>query len=228
MARAAAKTAGSGKPDIWLAAGVRTPFARAGGVLAHRDALDLSTPVVKAMLAKGARPDLMVWGAVIPNLTVSNLAREALIEAGDDAAIPAFSTVMACSTSMVGAFEAAGMLDDQGRSLALVGGAESMSRIQIGLSPGLSDDLRKFMEARSFADRIAALRGTRARDIRLFIPQIKNRSTGKSMGEHTEEMAKGWGISRAQQDEIALASHQNAAAAWKNGFFDDLVLRLDE
>lgn len=228
MARAAAKTAASGKPDIWLAAGVRTPFARAGGVLAHRDALDLSTPVVKAMLAKGARPDLMVWGAVIPNLTISNLAREALIEAGGDASIPAFSTVMACSTSMVGAFEAAGMLDDQGRSLALVGGAESMSRIQIGLSPGLSDDLRKFMEARSFADRIAALRGTRARDIRLFIPQIKNRSTGKSMGEHTEEMAKGWGISRAQQDEIALASHQNAAAAWKNGFFDDLVLRLDE
>jgi acetyl-CoA C-acetyltransferase len=226
MARAAAKTAG--KPDIWLAAGVRTPFARAGGVLAHRDALDLSTPVVKAMLAKGARPDLMVWGAVIPNLTISNLAREALIEAGGDASIPAFSTVMACSTSMVGAFEAAGMLDDQGRSLALVGGAESMSRIQIGLSPGLSDDLRKFMEARSFADRIAALRGTRARDIRLFIPQIKNRSTGKSMGEHTEEMAKGWGISRAQQDDIALASHQNAAAAWKNGFFDDLVLRLDE
>ena len=228
MARAAAKMAGSGKPDIWLAAGVRTPFARAGGVLAHRDALDLSTPVVKAMLAKGARPDLMVWGAVIANLTISNLAREALIEAGGDASIPAFSTVMACSTSMVGAFEAAGMLDDQGRSLALVGGAESMSRIQIGLSPGLSDDLRKFMEARSFADRIAALRGTRARDIRLFIPQIKNRSTGKSMGEHTEEMAKGWGISRAQQDEIALASHQNAAAAWKNGFFDDLVLRLDE
>ncbi|MDB5451221.1 MAG: acetyl-CoA acetyltransferase [Phenylobacterium sp.] len=226
MARAAAKTAG--KPDIWLAAGVRTPFARAGGVLAHRDALDLSTPVVKAMLAKGARPDLMVWGAVIPNLTISNLAREALIEAGGDASIPAFSTVMACSTSMVGAFEAAGMLDDQARSLALVGGAESMSRIQIGLSPGLSDDLRKFMEARSFADRIAALRGTRARDIRLFIPQIKNRSTGKSMGEHTEEMAKGWGISRAQQDEIALASHQNAAAAWKNGFFDDLVLRLNE
>ncbi len=215
--------------SVWLAAGVRTPFARAGGALAKRDALDLSTPVVKAMLAKGARPDLMVWGAVIPNLTISNLAREAMIDAGGDRTIPAFSTVMACSTSMVGAFEAAGMLDDaRGRSLALVGGAEAMSRIQIGLSPGLSDDLRRFMEARDVAGRWAALRGTKAKDVRLFIPQIKNRSTGKSMGEHTEDMAKGWEISRLEQDEIALASHKNAAAAWEKGFFDDLVLRLDD
>lgn len=230
MARAAAtKSPSTGKPDIWLASGVRTPFTRAGGALAGKDALELSTPVVKAMLAMGGRPDLMSWGAVIPNLTVSNLAREALIEARGDPTIPAFSTVMACSTSMTGAFEAAGMLaDDLGRSLALVGGAESMSRIQIGLSQGLSDDLRRFMEGRSFADRWAAVRGTKARDIRLFIPEIKNRSTGKSMGEHTEEMAKGWGITRTEQDEIALASHRNAAAGWERGFFEDLVLRLDD
>ena len=112
MAERAAKSSTAGKPDIWFAAGVRTPFAKAGGALARKDALDLSVPVVKAMLAKGGRPDLMDWGAVIPNLTMSNLAREALIEAGGDATIPASSTVMACSTSMVGAFQAAGMLDD--------------------------------------------------------------------------------------------------------------------
>jgi acetyl-CoA C-acetyltransferase len=170
----------------------------------------------------------MTWGAVIPNLTISNLAREALIEAGGDSSIPASSTIMACSTSMVGAFQAAGMLDDRGRSLALVGGAEAMSRIQIGLSPGLSDDLRRFMEARDLAGRWAALRATRPKDIRLFIPQIKNRATGKSMGEHTEEMAKGWRISRLEQDELALTSHRKAAAGWAAGFFDDLVLRLDE
>ena len=208
---------------------MRTPFAKAGGPLAAKDALDLSVPVVKAMLAKGGRPDLMNWGAVIPNLTMSNLAREALIAAGGDATIPASSTIMACSTSMMGAFQAGGMLDDAaGRSLALVGGAEAMSRIQIGLSPGLSDDLRAFMEARDLAGRWAAVRGTRAQDVRLFIPQIKNRATGKSMGEHTEEMAKGWNISRVEQDELALASHQKAAAGWAAGFFDDLVLRLEE
>ncbi|THD71102.1 acetyl-CoA C-acyltransferase [Phenylobacterium sp.] len=227
MARAA--KAVSGKSDIWLAAGVRTPFTKAGGPLAKLDALDLSVPVVKAMLAKGGRPDLMNWGAVIPNLTMSNLAREALISAGGDPQVPASSTVMACSTSMMGAFQAAGMLDDgAGRSLALVGGAEAMSRIQIGLSQPLSDDLRKFMEARDFAGRWGAIRQSRFSDVRLFIPEIKNRATGKSMGEHTEEMAKGWAISRAEQDELALASHRRAAAGWASGFFDDLVLRLEE
>jgi len=64
---------------------------------------------------------------------------------------------MACSTSMVGAFEAAGMLEDRGRSLALVGGAEAMSRIQIGLSQPLSDDLRRFMEAKTLSERWATL-----------------------------------------------------------------------
>jgi acetyl-CoA C-acetyltransferase len=227
-AKAGSATPNDRKPGIWLAAGVRTPFTKAGGALAKHDALGLSVPVVKAMLAKGGRPDLMVWGAVIPNLTMSNLAREALVEAGGDRSIPAYSTVMACSTSMAGAFQAAGMLDGRGRDLALVGGAEAMSRIQIGLSQALSDDLRRFMEARSLSERWAALAAVRGGDLKLFIQQIKNRATGKSMGEHTEEMAKGWGISRQEQDAIALASHVNAAAAWDRGFFDDLVLRLDE
>jgi len=226
MARAAAKSvAGDG---VWLAAGKRTPFARAGGALAAKDALELSVPVVKAMLEDGVRPDLAVWGAVIPNLAWSNIAREVLLDAGADASIPAFSTVMACSTSMAGAFQAAGMLDGRGRDLALVGGVESMSRVQIGLTQNLSDDLRKVMEAKSFGDRLTALSHTRLADVRLHVPKIQNRVTGKSMGEHTEEMAKGWSITREEQDQIALASHQNAAAAWKAGFFDDLVIRMGE
>jgi acetyl-CoA C-acetyltransferase len=226
MARAAAKAAG--RPEVWLAAGLRTPFARVNGALAKYDALQLSTPVVKAMLGAGAAPDLMVWGAVIPSLQWSNLAREVLIESGAPRTIPAFSTVMACSTSMAAAFEAAGMLDGSARSLALVGGAESMSRVQVGLSPALSDDIRAVREAKGFGGTLDALSRIKLSDIRLDIPQIKNRSTGKSMGEHTEEMAKGWSISRVEQDEIAYASHKNAAAAWKAGFFDDLVIRMDD
>jgi len=217
-----------GGPGIWLAAGKRTPFARVSGALAAYDALELSVPVVKAMLAEGGRPDLAVWGAVIPSLMWSNLAREVLLDAGADASIPAFSTVMACSTSMAAAFQAAGMLDDRGRSLALVGGAESMSRVQVGLTPALSDDLRAVMAARNWKARLAAIGATRPSDVRLHIPRVANRVTGKSMGEHTEEMAKGWSITRVEQDELALASHLRAAAAWNAGFFDDLVLRLPE
>src|SRR5471030_560283 len=121
---------------IYLAAGVRTPFLKAGGAFSHLDAIGLSVPVAQAMMAKlsGARPDLFVWGTVIPNLTWSSIGREVLLDAKLDATIPAYSTVMACSTSMVGAFQAAGMIDGKARQLAVVGGAESMSRVQIGFS----------------------------------------------------------------------------------------------
>src|SRR6185436_21077374 len=99
--------------NTWIASGVRTPFARVDGALRHLDAVELSVPVAKAMAAQlpsGKRADLMVWGTVAPNLGWSNIAREVLIQAGLDQATPAFSTVLACSTSMVAVFEAAGML----------------------------------------------------------------------------------------------------------------------
>src|SRR6185295_6398629 len=67
----------------------------------------------------------------------------------------------------------------------------------------------------------------RPSDIRLHVPEIKNRVTGKSMGEHCEDMAKEWGIGRREQDEIALASHQRAVAAQDRGFFDDLIVAVD-
>jgi len=86
---------------VWFACGVRTPFAKVDGALSAHDAIELSVPVVRAMLDRlgAARPDFAVWGAVAPNLGWSNIAREVLMDAGADATIPAFSTVMACSTS---------------------------------------------------------------------------------------------------------------------------------
>jgi acetyl-CoA C-acetyltransferase len=208
---------------IWLAPGLRTPFARVDGPLAHLDAVKLSVPVVRAM-AEAANPDLLVWGTVVPNLGYSNIAREVQIEAGLNAGIPAFSTVLACSTSMLAAFEAAAMLGRRGRELALVGGVESMSRVQIGISQGLSDWLRRFFQGRSLAQRLASFKDLSARDIRLYVPAIKNRATGKSMGEHCEEMAKAWSIARDAQDRLALASHEKAVAGQRAGFFDELIV----
>jgi len=214
---------------IWLAAGLRTPFARVDGPLSRLDAVELSLPVVRAMTGSqsAAKPDFVVWGTVIPNLGYSNIAREVQIEAGLDQTIPAFSTVLACSTSMVAAFEAAGMLGHGGKELALVGGVESMSRVQIGLSQNLSDWLRRLSQARSMVQRLALLKNLRARDIRLHILAVANRATGKSMGEHCEEMAKTWSIARESQDRIALASHQKALAGQKSGFFDDLIVPVE-
>jgi acetyl-CoA C-acetyltransferase len=222
----AAKSSASKPSNVWLAAGLRTPFAKVDGPLASYDAIELSVPVVKAMLAKGARPDFAVWGTVIPNLTWSNIAREVLLDAGADPTIPAFSTVMACSTSMIGAIQAAGMIDGRGRDLALVGGVESMSRVQIGLSVALSDWIRKFQGARTGQQRLQALGALSLKDVRLFIPKVANRVTGLSMGEHTEITAKDWNLSRADQDAIALSSHLDAVKGWESGFFDDLVIPI--
>jgi acetyl-CoA C-acetyltransferase len=213
---------------VWLAAGLRTPFVGVDGPFAHRDSLALSVPVVQAMAAQvSGSIDFGVWGAVVPNLAYANLAREVWLEAKLDPHVPTFTTVMQCSTSMVGAFEAAGMLGRGQGALALVGGVESMTRVQIGLSQNLSDWLRRMVQARSVAHRVGLLRKLRPSDIRLFIPEVKNRVTGRSMGEHTEDMAKTWKVGRLEQDELALQSHQRVIAAQDRGFFADLIVPVD-
>jgi len=222
--------AASPRPTLWLAAGVRTPFARVDGPLAALDAIELSVPVVRHMLGelRGALPDFVVWGSVVPNLTYSNIAREVLMDAGAPATIPAFSTVMACSTSMVAAIEASGMLNGVDRTLALVGGAESLSRIQLGLGQSLSDWIRRVTQARSLGDKVSHVTDLRLGDVKLYIPSVTNRTTGKSMGEHTEITAREWSVPRQEQDEIALASHRRAVAARDRAFFDDLVIAVGD
>jgi acetyl-CoA C-acetyltransferase len=96
---------------VWLAAGLRTPFVAVDGPFAGRDSLSLSVPVAAAMAQQVNGPiDFGVWGSVIGNLAYTNLAREIWLDSRLDPHVPTFTTVMQCSTSMVGAFEAAGML----------------------------------------------------------------------------------------------------------------------
>ncbi len=217
------------KSPAWLASGVRTPFARVDGALRGRDALALSVLVADAMAAQmpaGERPDLVVWGTVAPNLAWSNIARELVLGSKIHPETPAFSTVLACSTSMAAVFQAAGMLSPQVQ-VALCGGTESMSRVQIGLRQGLSDTIRRVSQARTFGERLDRLAEVRWSEVGLHVPAVKNRATGKSMGEHCEEMAREWKIARADQDRVALDSHQRAVKAMAAGFFDDLVIPVD-
>ena len=143
--------------DVWLASGVRTPFAKVDGPLGGLDAIALSVPLARHMIDQlhGSLPDFFIWGSVVPNLTWSNIAREVLMDAGVGATVPAFSTVMACGTSMVAAFEAAGMINGVNRNLALVGGVDSLSKIQLGLTQPLSDWVRAFQRTRSLGEKIS-------------------------------------------------------------------------
>ena len=216
------------RPEIWFAAGVRTPFVRVDGPLSHLDSLALSVPVAKAMADRASGPiDFANWGSVILNLAYNNLAREVWLEAKLEPHVPTFTTMLQCSTSMMGAFEAAGMLGFGGTQLAIAGGVESMSHVQIGLGQNLSDWMRRIGQAHDIRQRLEILAEIRPSDIGLYVPQIKNRVTGKSMGEHTEEMAKTWGIGRQEQDELTLEGHERAVAAWDRGFFTDLVIPVD-
>jgi acetyl-CoA C-acetyltransferase len=215
---------------IWLLAGVRTPFTRVDGGLAKRDAIALGVPVLRAMaerLHPGARIDAAIWGSVIPNLAYSNLAREAWLAAQLDPTVPTSTVIMQCATSMMAAFDLAGVIGRGAGELGLAGGAESMSHIQTGLSQPLSDWLRQVVQARSWQRRIDALRQLPGHALGLQVQSIKNRSTGKSMGEHSELTARQWGIGRVEQDVFALESHQRAVAAQERGFFADLIVPVD-
>lgn len=210
---------------VFVAAGLRTPFGRGGGALANYDAISLSVPVVQAM-AEHAEPDLVVWGSVIPNLGWSNIAREIWLDAKLNPNVPAFSVVLACSTSMTAGFAAAGMLGG-GVDLTMVGGAEVMSRPPIALTAGASKRLTDLF-GHDPAAALAALKALEPQDYVLPIKGWANRITGRTMGDHMEETAKQWHISREAQDGWALKSHQRAVAGWDSGFFADLVIKLPE
>jgi acetyl-CoA C-acetyltransferase len=96
--------------------------------------------------------------------------------------------------------------------------------VQLGLGTSLSNWVRQFQTARSLGQKLSHAIDLKLSDVRLYIPAVSNRTTGMSMGEHTEITAKVWNISREAQDQIALESHQRAVAAWDRGFFDDLVI----
>lgn len=210
---------------VFIAAGLRTPFGRGGGALAAYNAVSLSVPVVQAMAAH-AEPDLLVWGSVIPNSVWSNIARETWLDAKLNPTVPAFSVVLACSTSMTAAFAAAGMLGG-GTDLTMVGGTEVMSRPAICLTSEASKRLTEPLGQDATAA-LSALQSLTPRDYVLPTKGWANRTTGRTMGDHMEDTAKDWRVSREAQDDWALKSHQRAVSGWESGFFDDLVVALPE
>jgi len=214
---------------IWLAAGVRTPFTRVDGGLAKRDAIGLGVPVLQAMAARvvSGPIDSAQWGSVIPSLRYANLARETWLDAGLDPTVPTSTVIMQCSTSMMAAFNLAGILGRGVGELALAGGAESMTHVQLGLTQPMSDWIRRLAQAKTWQARAAIAQKLPRHDVHLHLQSIKNRTTGKSMGEHSEETAKEWQIGRAEQDALALQGHQRAVAAQDRGFFDDLIVPVD-
>ncbi len=217
---------------VYVLPGLRSPFARIDRELAEVDALKLSVPVLQQTVAgsngtgeeRSGDVDMVLWGAVIPNLRVSNWAREVWLDSGLDPHVPAQSVVQQCATSLAAATQAAASIRDAHAELAVCGGVDSMSNTQIGLSEGLSRGIRRAGSARGVSGVLRQLRTLRPGDVRLAVPAVVERSTGKSMGEHCEMMAREWGIPREDQDRFAAASHRAAIEAGGRGFFRQLLV----
>ncbi|MDF2695986.1 MAG: 3-ketoacyl-CoA thiolase, partial [Labilithrix sp.] len=158
---------------IWLAAGVRTPFTKVDGGLAKRDAIELGVPVLQAMAEKvSGRIDSAAWGSVIPSLHYSNLARETWLDAKLDPTVPTSTVVMQCSTSMMAAFNVAGVIGSGVGELGLAGGAESMTPVQAGLTQPLSDWMRRLSQARTWKQRVEIASAIPGHDIGLEVQSI--------------------------------------------------------
>ncbi len=218
-------------PETYVLPGLRSPFCKMDGQLATLDALHLSVPVVQQTVVGATGPgpdraaaiDLILWGSVIPTLTVSNWGREVWLDSGLDPRVPAQTVVQACGTSLAAATQAAARIRTGGAELVLCGGVESASNTQIGLSRGLSRTIRRSASAGSVRRSMRTIGGLRPADIRISVPAARERTTGMTMGQHAEVTAREWKIPRDDQDRLALASHQRAVAR-RGAFFRPLLV----
>ncbi len=213
---------GKGNQDrVAVVAGVRTPFAKQATAYARLSALDLGRLCVAELLERtGVRPaevDQVVYGQVIPSLAVPNIAREIVLAVDLPRSVDAYSVSRACTTSyqsMINVTESimAGVID-----CGIAGGADSASDIPMATQKPLADALLAMSRQKTLRGKLGALRGLSARDLVPVPPALKEPSTGLTMGESAEKMAKENGISRRAQDEFAHRSHTLAAQAWADG-----------
>jgi acetyl-CoA acyltransferase len=209
--------------------GCRTPFAKAGGALADLSALDLSRLVTAELVQRSeidpTEIDQVVFGTVVPDVRAPNLAREAILGSGLPARIEAYTVSRACASSnqsIVGAAEAiaSGQVET-----VIAGGAESLSNVPLLVSRPLTRALLAVRKARTLVGRLKGFSSLRLKDLAPLAPAIAELSTGLTMGQSAEKMAKDNGISREEQDAFALRSHRLAAAATDDGRLTKEILR---
>jgi len=215
---------------VAIVAGLRTPFAKQWTAYREVSALDLANIVVSEMLQ---RIDLdpqeiqqVVYGQVIPSVEAPNIAREVVLATGMPKNIEAYSVSRACATSYQSTVNVAEAIIAGAIDTGVAGGADSVSNVPITVSKRLADALVEATKARSLGERMQAFTGLRPRDLAPQPPAIKEYSTGLTMGESAEKMAKENDISRQAQDEFAHRSHSLAAKAWTEGKFDDEVMEV--
>jgi acetyl-CoA C-acetyltransferase len=211
-----------------IVGGARIPFARSNTAYAKIGNQEMLTAAFKALVdkfgLKGEKLGETAAGAVIKHPRDWNLAREATLGCGLDPHTPAYDLQRACGTSLSATAQLAQRIALGEIDCAIAGGVDTASVVPIVYGDELTDIVLQSARGRSFGQRLAPWLGLRPRHLKPVTPGVAEPRTGMSMGEHTELMAKEWGISRQAQDELALASHRKGAAAYKAGFYDSLVV----
>ncbi|MCX5765593.1 MAG: acetyl-CoA C-acyltransferase FadI [Gemmatimonadetes bacterium] len=206
---------------VAIIGGVRTPFAKAGTALKGLSAIDLGKIAVGELVQRTdldpAVIDLLVFGTVIPSVIAPNIAREIALMPLLPKSVQAWSVSRACASANQAITDAADQIALGHAHVAIAGGAESLSNVPILHSRGFSDVLVAASKAKTLGQRLQAFAKVRAKDFIPITPAIAEPTTGESMGQSAEKMAKLNGISRAEQDQLALDSHQNAATGTADG-----------
>ena len=206
---------------VAVVAGCRTPFCKSGTTLKDARAVDLARYVARELLERtnldGADVDEVVFGQVVPSALVPNVGREVSLLPQFPKEIPAYSLNRACASAGQAVSNAHDQIALGNANVVIAGGVESLSDIPILASRRFADVLVEASKARSLGGRLRAFSRLRPRDLVPVSPAIAEPSTGETMGQSAEKMAKENHITRAAQDQWALRSHQRAAQGTEDG-----------
>ena len=215
---------------VAIVAGLRTPFVKSGTVFRDLTAIELGRQVVAELLTRTElsprEVDQLIFGAVVPNVQAPNIAREVALLSQLPRSVDAYSVSRACATSLQAMTSGADAIALGEADVVIAGGAEALSDVPISYSRPVAQAIVNAAKGKSVVDKLKAFANVSAKDLLPVPPAIAEYSTGMSMGESAEKMAKENGISREAQDALAHRSHSNAAAAWANGAFAKEVMRV--
>jgi acetyl-CoA acyltransferase len=215
---------------VAIVAGIRTPFVKSLTTFKGYSGLDLGAFVVSELMARAhISPNeitRLIFGQVVPQISAPNIAREIIFKTPLLKSTDAYSVSRACATSTQALVNAAQAILTGEADVVICGGAESLSRPPITLGEKLSEALMKANAAKTPLGKAQAFFKLKPRDFMPKPPAIAELSTGLSMGQSAEKMAKENGISRVDQDALTLRSHQNTAKAWENAIYAQEVMSV--
>ncbi|WP_179992456.1 MULTISPECIES: acetyl-CoA C-acetyltransferase [Acinetobacter] len=211
---------------VAIIGGNRIPFARSNGAYFTASNTDMFTAALNGLVERfnlqGQRLGEVVAGAVLKHSRDFNMTRECVLDTALAPETPAYDIQQACGTGLQAAFLVANKIALGQIEVGIAGGVDTTSDAPIAFGDGLRKALLELNIAKTAKDRLKALTKINVKDL-MDAPKNGEPRTGLSMGDHQAITTLEWGISREAQDELAASSHQKMAAAYEEGFFDDLV-----